>query len=181
MKKSSHTREALKNIKQIGSISSSSQYLARKMTKDIEFDKKIKVLELGAGNGVITKEILKNLNQDSVVTSYEIHETFARDLRQIKDDRLSVMQENVTELSKLEDNSYDVVVSSLPLAMFDKAFKADIYSNIKKKLVKNGLFVQYQYSLLDYKEINKYFKNCKLDFCLLNVPPAFVYKVRLVG
>jgi len=180
MSKSNHTWEAFKNMKQIGSITNSSGFLARKMTKHIDFSKKLSILELGAGNGAITKEILANLNNSSELHSYEIHKTFAEDLEKINDARLTVCNENVTELSKLNDNSYDVVISSLPLAIFDKVFKKEIFQNVQDKLKPDGLFVQYQYSLLDLRGIEKSFKEkCKLGFCLLNIPPAFVYRVQL--
>jgi len=168
-------------MKQIGSITSSSGFLARKMTKRIDFSRKLNILELGAGNGAITKEILNRISKESELHSYEICESFVDDLKKIRDSRLSVYSENVSELSKLNNNTYDVVISSLPLAIFDKVFKNQIFKNVQDKLKPNGLFVQYQYSLMDYRGIEKSFnKKCKLDFCLFNVPPAFVYNVQMV-
>ncbi len=179
MKRSNHTLEALKNLKQIGSLSSSSRYLAKTMMKRVDFSKDLKIVELGAGNGAITRKILNEMNENSTLTSYEICDTFLQDLEGIDDKRLTVLNQNVSELSTLDFDSVDVVISSLPLALFDKEFKSEIYNNVQQIIKKKGMFIQFQYSLFDYRDIEKFFNNCNLDFCLLNFPPAFVYNIEL--
>lgn len=177
--KAKFTVEGLRNIRQIGSIASSSGYLTRKIIKGIDFGKRLNVLELGAGDGVITKEILSRMSPDSQLYTYENHAGLAALLGDIRDTRLTIKGECVSKLSQLDDNYFDVVISSLPLALFETSFKNKIYENIQNKLHSTGTFIQYQYSLYDYKEIEKVFHNCKIDFCLFNLPPAFIYKVKM--
>jgi len=179
MKKSNLTIEAVKNIKQVGSIVSSSRFLVKKILKGIEFNRNLKVLELGAGDGVITKEILARMSKHSELWLYENNETFIKALEYINDKRLIIKGESVTSLSLLEDNYFDVVISSLPLANFKKPLKYRMYKDIHQKLKTKGTFLQYQYSLADYRDIKNHFRNCALDFCLFNLPPAFIYKVEL--
>ena len=177
--KAKFTVEGLRNIRQIGSIASSSGYLTRKIIKGIDFEKRLNVLELGAGDGVITKEILNRMSPDSKLYSYENHAGLAALLEDIRDTRLTIKRECVSNISQLDDNYFDIVISSLPLALFNTPFKNKIYENIQSKLRNTGIFIQYQYSLNDYKDIEKVFQNCKIDFCLLNLPPAFIYKVKM--
>ncbi len=181
MKRSSLTLEAVKNIKQVGSIFASSSFLAKKIVKEIDFTKNIHVLELGAGTGVITKEILNRMSADSVLYSYENNENLIKTLEDIGDKRLIIKGECVSTLDTLEDNYFDIVISSLPLANLTNEFKNKIYKDIRSKLKESGTYLQYQYSLMDYKDIEKLFSNCKLDFCLFNLPPAFIYNVKMLN
>jgi phospholipid N-methyltransferase len=180
MKRSNLTMEAVKNMKQVGSIVSSSSFLTKKIIKGIDFNKNINVLELGAGTGVFTKEILNRMSGNSVLYSYENNATFIDSLKDINDERLVIKGECVSKLDRLQDSYFDVVISSLPLANLTKEFKKKIYTDIRSKLRKSGTFIQYQYSLSDYKHIEKLFRNCQVEFCLFNLPPAFIYKVKML-
>jgi phospholipid N-methyltransferase len=177
MKRPNLTFEAVKNLKQVGSLVPSSRMLAKRIFKGIDFNRKIHILELGAGNGVITRKLLKHMSEDSTLHTFENHRKFIQSLEYIDDKRLLIKGECVSGLNKLQDNYFEVVISSLPLANMDDDFKTKIFSLIQSKMTTTGIFVQYQYSLLDYRKIEKHFRNCKLDFCLLNFPPAFIYKV----
>jgi phospholipid N-methyltransferase len=179
MKRPSLTVEAFKNIKQVGSIVSSSRFLAKKIIKGVDFSKNIRILELGAGTGVITREILRRMSEGSVLYSYENNQNFINSLQQICDERLIVKGECVSSLGALEDDYFDLVVSSLPLANLTNEFKSQVFREIQAKLKISGTYIQYQYSLLDYKSIEKLFNNCKVKFCLLNLPPAFIYNVSM--
>ncbi|WPP52649.1 class I SAM-dependent methyltransferase [Catalinimonas niigatensis] len=180
MKKFELTIEAIKNIKQIGSIASSSRFLTRKIIKEIDFSKKIRVLELGAGNGVFTREILKRMSSDSELYTYENHDGFIPLLKKIKDRRLFVRGECVSSIELLPDQHFDIVISSLPLANLSDRFKENMYKEIQAKLLHTGIFIQYQYFLHDYRNIEKSFHVCELDFCLFNLPPAFIYKAKMM-
>lgn len=173
------TLAAMKNIKQVGSIVPSSHFLVKKMMKRIDFSRDIHILELGAGDGVITKELLNRMSAESVLYSYENNEKLINLLEGIRDTRLIVKGESVSNLASLPDNYFDVVISSLPLANLDNIFKYNIYQDIRAKLKEDGTFIQYQYLLFDYKKIERYFHNCHLGFCLLNIPPAFIYNVEM--
>jgi phosphatidylethanolamine/phosphatidyl-N-methylethanolamine N-methyltransferase len=69
MKRSNLTMEAVKNMKQVGSIVPSSSFLTKKIIKGIDFNKNLNVLELGAGTGVFTKEILNRMSDGSLLYS----------------------------------------------------------------------------------------------------------------
>lgn len=175
------TIAALKNLKQVGSIVPSSHFLVQKIIKNIDFGKQLNILELGAGDGVITKKLLMHMSNDSLLYSYENNDSLINLLNEIDDERLLVKGESVSNLEALEDDFFDVVVSSLPLANLSNEFKYNIYNDIRSKLKESGTFIQYQYLLSDYKKIERYFKNCHLDFCLFNLPPAFIYKINMLN
>ncbi len=167
---------ALKDIRTTGSVTSSSKYLIKKMVQPINFKKAKTIIEFGAGEGCITREILNKMQASSEILSFELNETLFDHLQNIKDKRLSFINDNVTQLGNyVAYNSVDAIISGLPLANIPKAVKEKILSAAFVSLKPDGLFIQYQYSLFDYRLLKKYFKEVKLDFSLLNFPPAFVY------
>ncbi len=78
-------------------------------------------------------------------------------------------------LNFVDSQSVDVVVSWLPLANIGTKVKQAIITEVKKSMKEDWLFIQFQYSLYDYKFLKKNFKSVKVQFCALNVPPAFIY------
>ncbi|MGH7238683.1 MAG: class I SAM-dependent methyltransferase, partial [Candidatus Saccharimonadales bacterium] len=121
------TIAAIKNIRQTGSIVPSSAFLVKKMIRNIDFNRKMNILELGAGTGVITREVLNRMSDHSVLYSYENNVTLINTLESINDSRLILKAENVSGLHMLQNNYFDVVISSLPLANMAKGFKHKIY------------------------------------------------------
>ena len=169
------TKEALKDIKQIGSVTSSSKFLTNRILKEVDFTKNISILELGAGNGVFTFEILNRMNENSKLISYENYDKFITQLLKIKDSRFTIKGESVEKLNLLEKEPFDYIISSLPLANFSNEAKNKTLKNINVILNQSGKFIQYQYSILDYNTIKNEFNSCKIGFCLRNLPPAFLY------
>lgn len=170
-------KQAILNFKQTGALFKSSKFLSKKISSFIPYNNSDKIIvELGPGNGVITKEILKSISKNSTLIVFELNDVFCEELKKIDDNRLVVLNENAT---KLDDFSFlknvDCIISSLPLASIKNEIKIEIFEKINKTLVKNGLFIQYQYSLLDYSFLKKKFNHIKLKFVLLNIPPSFIY------
>ena len=175
------TIEGLKNLKTVGTLVSSSKYLSKKILKGINFSEKLTIVELGGGNGAITKNILDNLNADSRLFSFEVHPKFFNELSKIEDPRLSVLNTCVSEFPLMDPGSVDVVISCLPLANFNTDLKDKVFGKIKTVLKEEGSFRQFQYSLIDYKYIKDSFNNLNMDYCLFNIPPAFIYKSKNIN
>ena len=54
--------EFIKKPSEVGSITPSSKFLTKELTKQINYTKARHIVEFGAGTGCVTKEILKRLN-----------------------------------------------------------------------------------------------------------------------
>ena len=159
----------------------SSKYLANKMLKNINFFEAKVIVELGPGDGAITKNILKKLAPQTTLICFEINDVFFEELQKIKHSQLVLVKasaENIIEeLNKLGFKETDYIVSSLPLTIIPKNISYNILIKSHEALTKKGLFIQYQYSLTYYSKLKKVFgENIKLDFEPLNFPPAFIYK-----
>ncbi len=170
------TINAFKNLKQTGSLFRSSKFLAEKLTDSLSSEKSMTIVELGAGDGVITKQILAKANTNSKLFSYEINETFLPKLNAIKDERLKVLNSCVSKIkTDFEKGEIDMIISSLPLTNIDYLFKKELMNDVKVVLKPEGQFVQYQYSINDKNLLKNNFAQFTTNFCLLNLPPAFIY------
>ena len=92
--------EAYKNFSQVGAICSSSKYLAKKITDQVDFSGKRIIVEFGAGDGSVTKMILNKMGPDSILYSFEINPVFIEKLKKKKDPRLVLINDSVEELMK---------------------------------------------------------------------------------
>lgn len=174
-------KEFLKEKKGVGAIAPSSKFLAKKMTNPIDFDQAKIIVELGPGTGKITNAILKHLRSDARLLAFEINEGFIDGLKEIKDDRLQIINDSAENISQYieEGEMIDYVVSSLPLAVIDNEVKDSIINQALTRLNPKGQFIQFQYSLNDHKRLKGNFSEVKVDFAAINIPPAFVYKCKV--
>ena len=182
-KKRDFFKEAVRDIRNSGTIAPSSKYLIDKMLKNIDFSKTNIIVEYGAGNGKITKELLKRLNSKSQLICFEINTKFYKHLLTIKDQRLVVINESsekITQIfNEMELDSVHHFVSSLPLTNMPDLISENIVNESYTLLVKDGYFLQYQYSLTYLKKFKEIFLNkVILNFELRNIPPAFIYKCK---
>lgn len=169
----------IRNIRTSGTISPSSRGLIRRMLASIDFSKTRCVVELGPGNGCITRELLKRLGPDSSLICLEVNNDFVAQLNALNDPRLHVYNACASSirsiLDELDIGCVDYVVSSLPLAIIDDEVVTAIVESVRDNLCEGGRFVQYQYSLNNWDDIKPAFSEARLGFTLLNMPPAFVY------
>lgn len=171
-------KESVKNIKTIGSIARSSKYLCQGMIKHVDFDNAKVIVELGAGDGVITEHILAAMKPDTKLLSFEVNELFCIKLRKIDDPRLIVVEdtaENVEKyLKEIGATEIDYVVSAIPFVSLPDELGYSIISKCKNLLKNGGLFIQVHYSLLAKKLYTNIFGNVNINFVAINIPPAFV-------
>jgi phospholipid N-methyltransferase len=173
------TFEGLKNLKQTGSLFRSSKGLANELTRTVDDSEDLVIVELGAGDGIITKRILGKISPSSELHAFEINESFKKHLNKIEDDRLKTHFSCVSELIfKFKMNQVDCVISCLPLANLDQPFKEQLISDIKHILKPGGDLIQYQYSINDMRFFKHNFSNMQTSFFARNIPPAFIYSCK---
>jgi len=178
MKTFAFIKESLQNIKTVGTVTRSSGFLSRQMAKKVNYQTAKFVIELGAGDGVITKEILKRLPKDARLMVFEVNERFIEQLELINDDRLIVVNdsaEHIAEhLSAYGLAKVDAIVSAIPFVILTEEVRLSIIKKCMNHLKENGPFIQVHYSLVLKSMYKKLFGNVKINFVPLNIPPAFV-------
>ncbi len=180
-KKFNFLKEAISTVKTSGTLIPSSRFLAEKMLKHIDFEKAKLIVELGSGNGAITKRILSKMNPGTKLICFEINDTFYEELLKINNSQVTILKASaediIEEINKLNYKEADYIISGLPLSILPKKLSESILIESHKVLKKEGRFVQFQYSLDYYKKLKKIFnkKNVSLNFEPINFPPAFIY------
>jgi phospholipid N-methyltransferase len=158
-----------------GAIMPSSPDLAKAMLSSVDFKKAKHIVELGPGTGAFTHLILQKMRKDAKLTLVELNKEFCKELAQINDKRLTIMNEDAQKLSKYATTA-DYVISGLPMNGFTKEQHRKILGEIKK-ITKNA-YVQFHYSPLAEKYIKEYFSRVSKKTVLKNIPPAIVYTAK---
>lgn len=178
MKKITFLKESLKNLKTVGTVTRSSKYACKAMIAPVNFDNANVIVELGAGDGVITEHIIKAMKPDSILLSFEVNPLFCEKIREINDSRLHVVEDSAEHLEKYlkkhNIKEIDYVISAIPFVSLPDELGYSIVGECKNFLKEGGLFIQIHYSLLAKKIYQRVFGNVKVNFEPLNIPPAFV-------
>lgn len=170
--------ESIKNIKTVGTVSRSSKALCLEAVKQIDFSQAEFLVELGAGDGVITKYILERMRPDCKLMVFEVHKKFCVLLRAIDDPRLIVVEASAQKIDTyLKQHSFsrvDDIISAIPFVVVPEQETSDIMEACKAVLKTGGKFIQVHYSLILKKMYQKVFGNVAVNFVLLNLPPAWI-------
>lgn len=172
-------KEGIRNIRTTGTITRSSRFLCREMIRPLNFEKAKIIVELGAGDGVITRQILSRMSKDAKLISFEVNEKFCEVLRNIKDPRLVVAEDSAENImAHLKAHGFeqtDYIVSALPFLSLPKELGTSILQKSAHALRHGGIFTQMQYSLFLKHTYEAVFDRVTVRFVPLNVPPAFVF------
>lgn len=178
--KFSDSIKLIKNIRTSGTITPSSRILVNRLLAPIDFEAARCIIELGPGNGCVTRALLSRMSTDSRLICLEVNNEFIAELNGLEDSRLHVYNACASSIRSILDElaiqQVDHVVSSLPLALLEDAMLQNILRVVGTNLRDGGKFLQYQYSLKNYSDVKPIFSNVKLKFTLRNMPPAFVYE-----
>ena len=126
-------------FKKVGYGLGSSRWLARSLVKHarIRDHGNIRILELGAGKGNVTREILSHLGNNVSLTAIEYDIDRVEILRHIVHPHIEIIHGNVENLEDYcEHGSIDIVISTLPLGSFDPVVVEKVLGNIKNVLRK---------------------------------------------
>lgn len=159
--------------RQIGSVVPSSRFLVNRLLSLVDWSRMNHVVELGAGTGVFTREIVKRMAGRGSFVVFEIDPT----LRQRLDEELHIhCCSNAEELPCLvPPDSVDLIVSSLPWTVLPKDVTSRILNGMTIALKPDGHFLAYQYSKQMKRNFEDLFQQVKLHFEWRNMPPAFIY------
>lgn len=131
----------IRDPRKVGAFSPSSCYAAREIVRSIvpSPDRKIRVLEVGAGTGVFTREIINRLQGYSYdLDIIELEPDFCRQLYRKFGHIKNVKIHAIDVLQWAPDKKYDVIISALPFTNFSEDFVRTVLEKYEKILVPNG-------------------------------------------
>jgi len=167
----------IKSPSQVGSITPSSRFLAKKILESIDWKTVRTMAELGAGTGVFTKHIEALKHPDCRVAIFEKDEEMRDELNTLYpdciyfDDALHLAE----DVQSVGMGSLDAIISGLPFMLFEETAREQIIDEVQHSLKPKGVFVAFQYSLQMKNLLSRIFSRVEIHFVPLNLPPAFVY------
>jgi phospholipid N-methyltransferase len=163
----------------IASFAPSSRFLSRKIVNGIDYDQAKCIVELGAGTGPVTKELLARVKPQTRVIVVELDPDFCTRLR-AKFPNAEIVEGDACKLSELLNArgipEVDHVISGLPLPSFPAPLRDGVIQSAAQVLAPHGTFRQLSVMPWVYAGLYKsYFDTVKFNFVPLNLPPAGVY------
>jgi phospholipid N-methyltransferase len=138
------------------------------------------VVEMGAGTGPHTREVLARLGPDARFLAFEIDPVLAEGLRRDFDDpRLEVIADTAEDVERyLDGQRADVVVSALPFTSLPEQVRTGLLRAARESLAPDGTMLVLQYSPFMKPQLERAFGSVEWRLMPLNVPPAFLFACR---
>ncbi len=179
----------MKDLKQTGAIAPSSKFLVKDLIEQLRDDISVKsccplnILEIGAGTGPLTKELVKLVRPEDHLDVVEIHDHFF----QVISDKFSSKNIRIhhSDILNFEPGrEYDYIFSSLPYEAMPRELTEAIW---KKKLelcsdkayICYFKYVSFRKFKCNFEEkiVQRYQRDKKI--VLLNLPPAKLYTLEI--
>ncbi|SFF84755.1 class I SAM-dependent methyltransferase [Blastococcus tunisiensis] len=173
-------RAFVANPRQVGAILPTSRLAVRDMLDMADVPGASLVVELGAGTGSQTGEVLARMGPDARLVALEIDPRLAEVLRDRFDDpRLQVVCDSAENLGEhLGGERADVLVCALPFTSLEPGLRRRILQAMPAALGPDGVALVIQYSPLIQSELHRLFTSVRRRISPFNVPPAFLYACR---
>lgn len=171
-------RIALTDYVRVGTFFPSTRFASRSVAKQIPENPEV-VVEYGAGNGSVTRELLKRLPKHGRLITVEQNEEFIPALKQIKDPRLEVIHGDVIDVARnlpaIVPTGVDAVVSGIPFAFMQGKTCDTVVMYTRLALKKSGRFVVYQNSVKVGDILKSHFPRVKWFVEPRNFLPYFIF------
>ncbi|MCY2994087.1 MAG: methyltransferase domain-containing protein [Planctomycetota bacterium] len=206
---STFVREFRRTFETTGALLPSGRLLARAMVRPISaHETPVRILEVGAGTGAVTKEILRHVKSDDHFDVVELNDRFVQVLQrrfatepafQAVADRTTILHAAVQDLQVTQP--YDFIISGLPLNNFSTQLVKEIFQHLLTLLRPGGTLSFYEYlwirrfkmlvstpkerrrvaevGSLMKSYLKQYEFHC--DTIFVNLPPALAHHLRLEG
>ena len=168
--KANFVQQFIRNPRKMGSITPSSAALCRTMCDAASWDHSLRIAELGAGDGVLTRHILDRMSPQAQLDVFEISPDLVESLREWTDPRMQVRACSAEYLS----GEYDVIFSGLPLLSLPPETREAILSAVHDVLGPRGVFIQFQYTSLTQPTLSRYFTWQRQRVLKICRPPGFI-------
>ncbi len=176
-------RESIRNMRTMGSVAPSSRFLCRSIAAKIDPARAQVVVELGPGDGAVTRYLLDRLAPEGRLLVFEINPVFVEKIRlELDDARLLVIHDSAENmglhLTKNGITAVDYLVSGIPFIMLPEVLAHAIINTCRRWLRPGGWFIQFHYSPRLVGFYRSVFGNADVEFVPLNFPPAIVISCK---
>jgi phospholipid N-methyltransferase len=175
-------RKFLSNARTVATVAPSSGALSRATVRGIDWARTQCVVELGAGTGPITAELVTAAPPGVRLVVNEFLPDFCQALRR-KFPGLDVAEGDATRLTEMLAgrgiSQVDYVLSGLPLTHFPPAAREAVIDQAGQLLGPDGEFRQLTTAPWLYRRLyRRYFREVRFKLVVWNLPPGGVYYCR---
>ncbi len=194
--------EFMRDAPGVGSVTPSSKRLARAVVAHIHSSNgSLRILEAGAGTGVITQEILRRLREQDTFDIYELNSRFAEhlELKVLNNGhRGTVTLFNADVLEVPEEHLYDHIVCGIPVNNMSVEQVRELFEGFFARLRPGGTVSFYEYigsrplqmcvvgktGRRRLKKVGRYMRTLLMEreysrnIVLRNVPPAYAHHLQ---
>ena len=174
-------RRWLKEPKQLGTLAPISKKMARAAAKLMRNPACLKVVEIGAGTGRLTRSLIDYGVKAENLTAVEMDESFCDFLR-MSIPKVHVIQGDACELPSLlrKDliHSVDVIYSVIPLTYLPVETRDKILTQALTVLKPGGKFYHVCYTPFSPFRRNHLIKSKNLLSSWFNLPPGFIWEFQ---
>lgn len=171
----------LADPRSIGSPLPSGRDLSRKIALSVNYCPGTKCVEVGAGTGAVTIELLRRGVQPNDLELVEPDPHFAEILR-IKFPQLTVIEMRIPSVRPSSLPRAQVVVSSLPFRSMKRAEIWRVVESLSGALCSSGSILQYSYfpgSPIPKEIAHRYdLVGKRIASSLINLPPASIWEYK---
>jgi phospholipid N-methyltransferase len=173
-------RSFVRSPRQVGAVLPTSRRAVRATLDLVALEDARCIVEMGAGTGPYTREIVKRLHRDARFIAFEIDPELAAGLeRDYRDPRLQVANASAERMdSYLDGRRADVVVSAIPFTSLPSRERQNLLRAAQANLAEDGTLLVLQYSPFIQGQLEKIFASVDRRLAPLNVPPAFLFACR---
>lgn len=160
-------REVRDNFHEVGAVWPSSRFLGQTILAPLAQPRgPMHVLEVGAGNGALTRQLAELLRPGDVLDVIEINSRLAQDIRWrlergglLDQPGITIRLINDDLLTHNYDTNYDYIVSTLPLTIFPAVKARAILQLLTDLLKPSGVFTYIKY--LFWYRVNRLFSGAE--------------------
>lgn len=172
----------IKNPRALGAVAPSSRRLARLICQQVVRQKDDYVIEIGAGTGSFTRQLLASGVSPSHLIVIELDKELCA-FMQKKFPEVRIIQGNACDLENLVPKQIigkiSTIVSGIPMVNLSYAIRKSIVDSCFSVMKPGGQLLQFTYgpmSPLASKKMNLSQK--RIGYVFMNVPPATVWKYQ---
>ena len=167
----------------ISSAIPSSRAMVKSVLKHVDFSRPATIVELGAGIGPVTAEIVERIGPHHRFVAVENDPDFCAVLRR-RFSGLSILQADATRIAEplagLGIRQVDYVLSGLPTSNLPLRALARLRQWLRTALTPDGLFIQITVAPLLYRGLYKrMFESVNYRMVWWNLPPGGVYECSM--
>jgi phospholipid N-methyltransferase len=161
----------------MGAIVPTSQRAVAAMLDGTDLRRAGLVVELGAGTGVFTRELLRRSGQATRIVAFETDPVlYSRLAARLADKRLTLVPVTAERMRlHLDGELADAVVSAVPLTSMPASAREQILAEAAAVLAPDGTMLAIQYSPARQADLERVFTSVRRRYFAANIPPALLY------